>query len=103
MPHQLDFVTDTPRARNTDPETSHLAAAALKASGNLGFQQQQVLEAVRKYPGKTAVELSAITGFDRYLVSRRLPELVPVYVRRGQPRACTVNGRPQGTWHPVRR
>lgn len=95
--------TDTPRARKSDPETSHLAAEEIKRSGALGAQQARVLEAVRTYPGKTAVELAKLAGLDRYLVSRRLPELVPLWVRRGPPRDCTVNGRPQSTWFPVTR
>jgi DNA-binding CsgD family transcriptional regulator len=101
--HQLKLLADTPRARRSDPETSHQAAAAIKATGALTKQQHQVLDAVRQWPGKTAVELARLAGIDRYAVSRRLPELSGVHVRRGPPRACTVNGRAQTVWYPVNR
>lgn len=97
---QLDAFTDTPRARNTDPATSHLAAERIKPK--LRAQQQAVLDALAKWPGSTAVELAKVSGLDRYLVSRRLPELVPVYARRGRPRVCSVNNTPMTTWYPVR-
>ena len=100
---QQTLFADTPRSRRSDPETSHIAADRIKASGVLGKQQAAVLEAVRRYPGSTAVEISTLAGIDRYAVSRRLPELSPVHVRRGPPRVCAVNGRPQGTWFPVKR
>jgi hypothetical protein len=94
-------LTDTPRARRTDPETSHMAAQRIKASGALGCQQSAVFAAVRQWPGSTAVELARLAGMDRYAVSRRLPELEPVHVRRGEARTCEANGRPQVTWWPA--
>lgn len=93
----------TPRARRSDPETSHAAAERLRESGKLREQQRQVLDALTRWPGSTAVELATNSGLDRYLVSRRLPELVPQYARRGRPRNCTVRGTAQTTWHPVAR
>lgn len=102
--HQLDLVeamsgvVERPRARRTDPHTSHQAAARILPK--LREQQEAVLEAVRRFPSSTAVELAQAAGLDRYLISRRLPELASAgYVRRMPPRACRVNGRPQTTWH----
>jgi hypothetical protein len=89
---------DTPRARRSDPETSHEAAA--RVAPKLRAQQQTVLDALARYPGSTAVELASKAGLDRYLVSRRLPELVPTHAKRGRPRACTVAGTAQTTWYP---
>lgn len=91
----------TPRARRSDPDTSH--AAAERVAPKLREQQRQVLDALTRWPGSTAVELATNSGLDRYLVSRRLPELVPQYARRGRPRVCTVAGTPQTVWHPVPR
>ena len=90
------------RARRSDPETSHVAAERIERSGRLRQQQAQVLDALTRWPGSTAVELSKASGIDRYVVSRRLPELVPKWVRRGKPRACTVAGTAQTTWYAVR-
>jgi hypothetical protein len=89
---------DTPRARRSDPATSHLAAERVRP--RLRKQQRQVLDALTRWPGSTAVELATRSGLDRYLVSRRLPELVPQYARRGKPRSCTVASTPQTTWYP---
>ena len=91
-------IIDTPRARNTDPETSHEAADAIKASGELGRQQMAVLAAVRRWPGLTSLELGARMKLDRWAVARRLPELEGVHVRKGE--AKTVNGRRHVTWWP---
>ena len=95
---RVPVMVDTPRARNTDPETSHEAAEAIKASGELGRQQLAVLEAVRRWPGLTSLELGARMKLDRWAVARRLPELEGVYVRKGE--AKTVNGRRHVTWWP---
>lgn len=95
------FGQDVPRGlfRRTDPQTSRIAASRLVESGALGRQAQAVLEAVQANPGSTAVEIAQRAGIDRYAVSRRLPELQRKgKVRRGPPRDCRVNGRPQSTW-----
>ena len=97
---ELFSTTATPRlARRSDPSTSHIAGERLRESGKLRAQQQSVLDALTRWPGSTAVELATMSGLDRYVVSRRLPELVPQHVRRGKPRACNVNGNPQTTWY----
>lgn len=104
------LLADTPRARREDPETSHQAAESVRSSGALGWQQQLVLEAVKRHPGRTSAELGAAIAEDRsedvvvwrYRAARRLPELQPVHVRRGPPRECRQTGRPAGTWFPVR-
>lgn len=99
---QQALFTDTPRARRRDPETSHLAAERMRESGALGKQAAAVLEAVKNWPGCTAVEIAQRAQIDRHAVSRRLPDLAKAHlVRRGPPKLCSVNGRPQSTWRPV--
>lgn len=99
---------DAPRARRTDPATSHAAAAHVKKSGALNRQQTEILALVREHPGSTAIELAKHARPDdwrayRFSVSRRLPELATGgYVRRGRPRVCRVAGTAQTTWHPVK-
>lgn len=93
------ILTDTPRSSRTDPVTSHEAADAIKASGALGRQQQEVLAAVRKWPGLTSLKLAARMQRDRWMVARRLPELEPIHVRKGD-EFRTVNGRRHCTWWP---
>lgn len=91
---------DTPRARRTDPVTSHEAADRIKASGELGRQQMEVLAAVRRWPGLSSLELAERMGRDRYMVAKRLPELEPVHVHKGD-EFRTVNGRRHSTWWPT--
>jgi hypothetical protein len=108
--HQGDLLADLPRARNTDPATSHKAAATIKASGALGKQQRAVLELVRLWPGHTSAEIAVLYAQQqgdstrwrevRPLVARRLPELVPVYIRKGAARICDFCGSPSVTWWP---
>ena len=97
------FQTPPPRlARRSDPSTSHAAAERLRASGKLSAQRQAVLDALTRWPGSTAVELATNSGLDRYLVSRRLPDLAKDgKVRRMAPRVCRVNGTAQTTWRPL--
>ena len=77
---QLDIFDDVPsrrlpRARRSDADGSHMAADALERSGRAAQQLGAVLEAVQRHSGSTSRELAALTGLDRYLVARRLPEL----------------------------
>ncbi len=65
-----------PAARRTDPSSSHAAAAHVAATGTASKQQLQTLAAVKSYPHRTSNELSALTGLCRYMLARRLPELL---------------------------
>lgn len=86
-------------ARNTDPSTSHLAAAHMVNSGALHHQQGRALEAVKSHPGFTSNELSRVTGICRFELARRLPEVAEAgLVIRGAPRRCTISGRQACTW-----
>lgn len=106
-----DLFADVPRARNSDPRTSHTAAARIKATGALGRQQSLVLEYVRRWPGHTSAELArrmAIARDDdarmwvayRHMVARRTSELHPTRIRRGASRVCDVCGSDCLTWYP---
>ena len=101
---ELFSSTPTPRlSRRSDPSTSHTAAERLRASGKLNAQRQAVLDALTRCPGSTAVELAKASGLDRYLVSRRLPDLARAgLARRMAPRVCRVNGTAQTTWYATR-
>lgn len=110
MIQQIDLFQDqrpvrvvaTPAARATDPETSHLAAEEVTASG---VRQQQIgmaIAAVRAHPDRTSMELAQATGHDRYMLARRLPDAVTAgAVRKGGARTCTVSGRKALTWLPA--
>ena len=90
----LDFAA--PRARTTDPLSSHEAATAAEASGLIGRQCAAVLELVRRTPGMTSSELAARHRMDRYVIARRLPDLE----RRGLVRRIEYGAR-QVRWEVV--
>lgn len=93
---------ETPAARRSDPESSHRAAEEVTASGRRAAQLAQVIAAVRKHPGRTSMELARLTGLDRYLLARRLPEAATAgAVAKGQQRVCSVSDRLALTWLPV--
>lgn len=100
---------DVPRAAKADPDTSHLAAARIKASGALNRQQQRVCDFVEIHKGFTSAELaksyasvhSGIWQQHRPMFGRRLPELEGVHIHKGEPRVCRVTGSPCVTWWPL--
>lgn len=106
---RMQPLVDVPRAANADPETSHLAAEQIKASGALGKQQQRVLDAVRCYPGRTSAELASLIAAERKddystwrtRTGRRLPELRGVHIRMGESRVCQATKRECVTWWPL--
>lgn len=69
------LISETPAARNTDPETSHKAVEAILESGLRATNQQKVLEAVRRLPGLTYVELAKQCGLEKHEVMKRLNDL----------------------------
>lgn len=93
---------ETPIARARDPESSHLAAKEITANGKRQAQQQQTSDAVRAHPGRTSQELAQITGLDRYMLARRLPECVTAgTVKKGALIECIVTRRKAIAWWPA--
>src|SRR5688572_27348884 len=100
-PHQPMLHLVAPRARNTDPPTSHASAAEIARSGKAEEQCEIALGLVRLRPGLTSFELAVHFGVDRYVLARRLPELRGKgLVRNGEDRRCKVSGREAMTWIP---
>lgn len=88
-----------PIASPNDPISSHLAASEVTVSGRRARQCQEVLAAVKKWPGRTSAELAQLAGLDRHLVARRLPDLEHrLLIRKGPMRECLVSGRKAVTW-----
>lgn len=69
----LDLEARPPRCRATDPVTS--AIAAERASKFANHQAEMVLHALNLVPGVSTKRLAELTGLDRYMVGRRMPEL----------------------------
>jgi hypothetical protein len=92
-----------PGSKRNDPLPSFLAAESLKSSGEWHRQLWSVYHGVRRFPGLTAAELTQRLGLaDRYVCSRRLPELRDRFkaICNGPDRKCTVSPsrRPVQTW-----
>jgi len=70
----VDTLFSLPRARSTDPWTSH--AAAMEAHQLSHIQQRIVLHLLKTHGPMTCDEIAAHAGIDRVRISRRVPELV---------------------------
>jgi hypothetical protein len=87
-------VNPAPLAATADPESSHIAAPNLIASGKLDSQKGGLLAWLRS-PAEplTSAEISAASGLDRQLVARRLPDLAREEIVERRPmRACRATG-----------
>lgn len=94
--------TTHPMYRSTDTDTSREAAESMEAGGHAARQRDEVILAVRRYPGKTSAELAALTGMDRFAAARRLPEVEREgRAVRGAARKCEQTQRSSITWWPV--
>jgi len=94
------LISETPAARNTDPETSHEAVDHIHETGQRAAHQKIVLEMVLKLPGLTYRELGVQTGLERHAVMRRLHDLVDAgRVVKGEKRQ--VGKLKYTTWWPV--
>ena len=89
------------RARTTDPDTSHKAAADFEASGKGKTHRETILQAVRRWPGRTPAELARCIGkLNYYQVSRRLKELIDTKeIVRGEEKICPIRGTSCSTYY----
>ena len=98
---QLTLDLASPRARNTDPSTSH-EAATRQSKGRANSDAIAVLSCVKTMSGATSAELATFYGLDRHMVARRLPDLeASGKVLRGSVRRCKVRGTNAVTWLAV--
>lgn len=89
-------------ARSTDISTNHEAAAHVVSTGLQTAQQDRAAEAVKAHPGMTSMELAKAIGRDRYMLARRVPELLEDgRAGRGPKKPCEASGRSACTWGPV--
>ena len=82
MNEQLPLLSKIPASRRTDNAASYRAEEQQNKSGRRATDQHKALEAVRAHPACTSKELATITGLNRYMLARRLPDLYPVHVWR---------------------
>lgn len=90
-----------PASRRTDPESSHKAEREINADGSRKAQQNLAIAAVAAFAGRTSQELAELTGHDRYMLARRLPEAEKARrVHRGPMKRCSVTRKTALTWFP---
>lgn len=93
------LICDTPAARTTDPETSHEAADFVRETGTKAAHQQLIVDAVRRMPGLTVIEIGVQVGLSHVKVGKRMKELETAQrVFRGDKRR--VDGLSYLTWWP---
>lgn len=90
----------TPASHRDDPDTSYMAEKKITKSGKRTAQQEQVLKCVQTFPGRTSAELAELSGLDRAMIARRLPELCPQFVIKGEKTTCTACRSECVTWYP---
>lgn len=92
-----------PRARASDPITSHEAADRVTDDGIAHGQRAAILKKVHQLPGSTASEIGRALGHaGNHVACRRLPEILERgLVKRGVPRICTVTSFRAATWWPA--
>lgn len=105
------FASEPAGPRRIDPKTlakrgqstSKKAAEKLVDSGNHKAQMEIVLIHLRENPGVTSLELAERAGMDRYVVARRLPDLLKQgLVRQCAARKCRIGGSSAMTWEAVK-
>lgn len=87
----------TPASHKNDAQSSYDAEDAINKSGKRRQQQKETYRAVKQYPNLTSAELAFMTGLDRAMLARRLPELTPHVIKSGT-RVCDVNDTNAVTW-----
>ena len=91
-------------ARDSDPESSHDAAADLTANQCVKLRGMQLLvqKLVQANPGLTGRELDAKHGDTQGQCHKRLKELERKgAIRCGEMRKCSISGHKVITWWPV--
>lgn len=88
-----------PRARKSDPETSHAAAAQVIKSGTHEKHYKAIIDALWSEDGRTSDEIAKAAGLDRVAAARRMKELETAgKIWRGSPRKSRLSGRIGVTW-----
>lgn len=93
-------LSNNPVSRANDLESSKDAERHINKVGSRANQQKDMLALVRKFPGKTSLELALFSlRYDRYQIARRLSDLHHAgLVKQGQVRPCNVSGRKAVEW-----
>ena len=104
MIHQQKTLFDPPppvdNARRSDPSSSHDAARRVNTRGYRARNKAIVLDLVKRYPDRTAVELAELTeDVDRIEISRRLPDLrKEKLITNPYSRKCRIKDTNMQTW-----
>lgn len=90
---------DQPKARRTDPVTSHEAAREVLTTGTAARHEELILAAVRATGGLTSGQLQQQTTLTSEQITRRYGGLnIRGFVEYGKPTRCPVKNRLMLTW-----
>ncbi len=96
-PMIADLPLFAPRARRTDPETSHVAAASM--AGGATRHRERILAHLRTVEDATKDEIGAAVGLTDVQAARRLSELKAAgEIEDSGARRPTASGRPAIAW-----
>lgn len=98
---QLELFIPEPRARRTDPVTSHEAAEKARQTGLADNHRAAILNVLSAHTPLTAGEIGHTIGLTNVQVCRRLSELekAGLAVRNSEPpRICRVMNSKQSVW-----
>lgn len=99
MTHQLSIDYNAPLSHKGDPATSFQAEQKLKDSGALSKQCQQVYEAIKQFPNRTAGELEQASGIPYFTIQRRVSQLEDAgYIKRYGKKVCAVKKTSMTVW-----
>lgn len=89
------------RARKSDPETSHQAAAEVEATGAASAHRSIIVAYLKQHPGETNAEIAEGSGLDYCQIHKRMAELERMnLVIRGQQKKCPIHQRQMLCWFP---
>jgi hypothetical protein len=96
----LRFQNSAPIAAKADPQTSHLAGKEYTESGRRNSDKRKVLAwMLQNQRWMTSMEISKESGFERYMVGRRLSDLYrDGHISKGAAMSCQVTGHLAITW-----
>lgn len=99
-PAQVSLFGVSPRARNTDPNTSHEAARSMDVTA--ASHRGRILKLLKEQGGATGDAIDKALGWKHATANRRLPELRELgLIEMSEDTAVTRSGRRARIWRII--
>ena len=91
-------------AKHDGPLSSKLAGAEIENDGTRRIQIEEAADAALKFPDRTALELSVLTGLDRHVLGKRLPDArkLGLVASTAKIYRCSISGKLAMHWRATR-